>query len=132
MSNLSYGDLDGIINLKNVTGLGDQKLLKSIESGLMRVICILGTTGVGKSSLGNNLSHIKGIFKASADVKSETDETSGVITKIESKGKMHQTLIIDTPGYGDTEGRDSEHTAKMILSLKSIKYVNAFIVCLNS
>jgi hypothetical protein len=40
--------------------------------------------------------------------------------------------MIDTPGFGDTEGRDSVFTARMILCLKSIKYVNAFIVCLNS
>ena len=41
-------------------------------------------------------------------------------------------MIIDTPGYGDSEGRDSVHTAKMILTLNSLKTVNAFIVCLNS
>jgi predicted GTPase len=40
-------------------------------------------------------------------------------------------MIIDTPGYGDSEGRDSVHTAKMILTLNSLKTVNAFIVCLN-
>ncbi len=49
----------------------------------MRAICLLGTTGVGKSSLGNNLSHVKDIFKISADVKSATDETVGIITEVE-------------------------------------------------
>jgi hypothetical protein len=72
------------------------------------------------------------IFKVSADIKSETDETQGVITYVNYRGEYHPTLMIDTPGFGDTEERDFVFTARMILCLKSIKYVNAFIVCLNS
>jgi predicted GTPase len=41
-------------------------------------------------------------------------------------------LIIDTPGFGDSEGRDPKHTADLIFILKEIKYVNAFIIVLNS
>jgi predicted GTPase len=132
MDKLQVEDLDGIIQIKNATEIEDEKLVEEIETGQTKVLCLLGGTGVGKSSLGNTLSCNKKSFKTSADLKSETDDTKGIVTTIEHNGKRHQTLIIDTPGYGDTEGRDSIHTAKMILSLKSIKTVNAFIVCLNS
>jgi predicted GTPase len=123
-------DLDGIISVEQV--IEDEDVVESIERGDTKVICLLGGTGVGKSSLANTLTCKKGAFKTSADLKSETDETKGVVTSMEHKGRIYQSMIIDTPGYGDTEGRDSIHTAKMILSLKSIKTVNAFIVCLNS
>lgn len=111
--------------------MGDAQYIDCIKKGKMKAICILGCTGVGKSSLGNTLSTYK-IFKVSADIKSETDETQGVITYVNYNGKNRPTLMIDTPGFGDTEGRDSVFTARMILCLKSLKYVNAFIVCLNS
>jgi len=41
-------------------------------------------------------------------------------------------IIIDTPGLGDTEGRDSEHIAKMVFDLKTIGYVHLFVITLNS
>lgn len=47
-------------------------------------------------------------------------------------GKDHPVLVIDTPGTGDSEGRDAKHTAEMVLVLKAVKRVNAFILCLNS
>jgi predicted GTPase len=73
-------------------------------------MCILGTTGVGKSSLANTLSEVKK-FKVSADLKSETENTQGIFVTLKHNDKSYPALIIDTPGFGDSEGRDSIHSA---------------------
>ncbi len=49
----------------------------------MNAICILGATGVGKSSLANAICGVQNMFKTSADIKSETSEVVGVLTRIE-------------------------------------------------
>ena len=41
-------------------------------------------------------------------------------------------IVIDTPGIGDTENRDTEHIANIVFRLKTIGYVNTFLVILNS
>ncbi len=41
-------------------------------------------------------------------------------------------IIIDTPGIGDSKGRDTEHIAKMVMNLKRIGYVHSFIITINS
>ncbi len=90
MASLGLDDLDGIIQVRNaIAELDDEKVMKSVENGETMVICMLGATGVGKSSLANTLSCIKGAFKTSADLKSETDETKGVLTTLEHKGRSH-------------------------------------------
>jgi hypothetical protein len=39
--------------------------------------------------------------------------------------------LIDTPGLGDTDNRDSEHISEMVKILKEQKKINAFILCFN-
>lgn len=41
-------------------------------------------------------------------------------------------IIVDTPGIGDSQGRDTEHIAKMVFSLKQITYVHCFLIVINS
>ena len=73
---------DGMV-MTECTDLQETALfVENIESGENKVICLLGTTGVGKSSLGNTLTCKRGAFKTSPDLKSETDETKGVMTSI--------------------------------------------------
>lgn len=40
-------------------------------------------------------------------------------------------MLIDTPGLGDSEGRDAKHIADMVDALKSLKQVNAFLIVFN-
>lgn len=40
--------------------------------------------------------------------------------------------MIDTPGIGDSEGRDTDHIANMVYSLKTVGFVNTFLIVLNS
>lgn len=42
-----------------------------------------------------------------------------------------EAMIIDTPGHGDSGGRDSEHISAMVDSLKGIQYATAFIILFN-
>jgi len=46
--------------------------------------------------------------------------------------KNEPIIIIDTPGFGDSKGRDTEHIAKMVMNLKRIGYVHSFIITINS
>lgn len=41
-------------------------------------------------------------------------------------------IIIDTPGFGDSKGRDTLHIAKMVMNLKKIGFVDTFIITINS
>jgi len=44
----------------------------------------------------------------------------------------HVPLIcIDTPGFGDSEGRDPDHIDNIVSSLKTIGFVNTFIITWN-
>ena len=77
---------------------------------VVKVVCMLGATGTGKSSVANTLSSSE-VFKVSSDINSQTAKTEGVMAMIQTEHKDLQTLIIDTPGLGDSEGRDSLHLA---------------------
>ena len=74
----------------------------------MKVICLLGSTGTGKSSLANSILG-KEAFKVSNDLKSETKVTEGHFSMLSTKEiKDIATIILDTPGFGDSEGRSND------------------------
>ena len=41
-------------------------------------------------------------------------------------------IVIDTPGIGDAQNRDSGHISQMVQSLKEIGYIHSFVIVLNS
>jgi len=43
-----------------------------------------------------------------------------------------KVIVIDTPGLGDTDNRDTAHLAKMVISFKTIGWTNTFLIVLNS
>lgn len=47
----------------------------------------------------------------------------------ENEGKV---LIIDTPGLGDSDRRDTNHITNMAKSIKAIGYVHTFLIVINS
>jgi predicted GTPase len=72
-------------------------------------------------------------FKVSPSTESETDRVSGFVTHWLSDPKEEMPVIVtDTPGFGDSMGRDTAHIADMVFKLKQIGYVHTFLITLNS
>jgi predicted GTPase len=71
-------------------------------------------------------------FKVSAGTDSETDRVSGLVIRWRSEPKGVPCIVIDTPGMGDSKGRDSAHIANMVVDLKTIGFVHTFIIVINS
>ena len=76
-----------------------------IDEGQLKVVFLLGETGTGKSSVANSLLG-KILFKTSCDIKSETSHMQGVFLNFPIDNHKHKILLFDTPGFGDSEGRD--------------------------
>ena len=59
--------------------------------------------------MANSLCGHPDLFKTSADVKSETTDVTGVLVQMKKQGMFgtkYNVLVLDTPGQGDSEGRD--------------------------
>jgi predicted GTPase len=54
------------------------------------------------------------------------------VTHALGNDKNEPLIVIDTPGFGDSKGRDTKHIANMVISLKNIGYVHSFIITINS
>lgn len=78
-----------------------ESLMTKFES-----ICLLGVTGHGKSSLANAICG-ENIFEANAATKSVTEKVQGMVTTWRDISTHAPMICIDTPGFGDSEGRDS-------------------------
>jgi predicted GTPase len=81
---------------------------------------MIGASGTGKSSTCNSLCG-KIIYPVSAEPTSVTFETT--VNSVRWFGHEHEELfkLIDTPGLGDSEGRDAQHIANMVAKLKEVK-----------
>ena len=55
-----------------------------------------------------------------------------MVTHALGSDKNEPIIIIDTPGFGDSKGRDTQHIANMVMNLKRIGYVHSFIITINS
>ena len=72
------------------------------------------------------------MFKVSEAIHSETNAVKGIITTWQGKPYTEKIIVADTPGIGDSEGRDTEHIANMVNILKTIGFVNTFLIVINS
>ena len=79
-------------------------------------ICFIGATGSGKSQSCNSVCGIN-YFEASASMNSHTYETKGILAHWFGDPKYEKIFILDTPGLGDSKGRDTKHIAEMVCAI---------------
>ncbi|BFU21035.1 AIG1 family/50S ribosome-binding GTPase, putative [Entamoeba histolytica] len=89
-------------------------------------LLILGSTGDGKSTLGNFILK-KNVFKESNEPKSETKQTIGFY----GEGDRQDVFVIDTPGLQDSEGMERKYMNQMVDYIKEQKGLQAIVIVLN-
>jgi predicted GTPase len=92
------------------------KFSKNKITSLYKSICLIGATGAGKSSTCNTVCG-QCHFKASEALESFTYATEGILTNWYGNKDKESIFVLDTPGLGDSKGRDTEHIAEMICAL---------------
>ncbi len=112
-----------IFTISNETLVGYDNLSSTIEQG--KTYCLLGSSGVGKSSLLNNLSGK--IFMKTGSISSSTNKGKHITTHRELTILENGGIIIDNPGMREVGITDSvdglEITFDDIIELsKSCKY----------
>lgn len=70
-------------------------------------LCMIGSTGTGKSASCNSLCSLADKFHSSSEPSSVTFDTT--LYDLHWFGSPDETMftLIDTPGLGDSEGRDA-------------------------
>ena len=94
-------------------------------------ILLIGSTGNGKSTLGNFLLNPDGeqVFKMARDNKPQTQFVKPVAKNVSVKGAGRVDLtVIDTPGLNESAAKDLGHMIEIIKSLKGFVHVRACII----
>ncbi len=92
-----------LIHVSNETKTGIDKLKKLLYKG--KTYCLLGSSGVGKSSLINNL--IGGSRMKTADISESIDRGKHVTTHRELIPMINGAILIDNPGMREVGITDS-------------------------
>ena len=105
---------------------------KELQHHGKKTILLIGSTGHGKSSLGNFLLNPdeKCQKKPFATGTSNLPQTKVVQTGTTVDRTNHPLLtVIDTPGLNESATEDLRHMMELVKTLKSIKEISACILC---
>lgn len=100
------------------------------QVGPQMCLCLIGATGVGKSSLGNMIGNLSEdqTFEVSGDTESCTVKS---LSRVCTWADGSEFVLMDTPGLGDSKGRDIAHIADMVHSFKRQEYISLFVLTFN-
>ncbi len=56
----------------------------------------------------------------------------GVASKFNGDPDSENMIVIDTPGIGDSKGRDTSHIHAIVKGLRIVGYVHTFLITINS
>ena len=112
----------------------DGKPLTKSASSKHLSILMIGSTGNGKSSLGNFLidpsdEHILGMNKVFRTARSSKPETQ--LVQCAYDRLVNPSLqVIDTPGLNESASKDLSHMIQIVKKLKELKSITACIFCI--
>ena len=92
---------------------------------------MIGASGTGKSTTCNSLCGSADKYPASANATSMTFKTTVLPVQWFGRDDEETFNLVDTPGLGDSEGRDAQHIENMVSELKKLKFVNGFLIVFN-
>ena len=101
---------------------------KEAKEKSLKVIVLLGESGVGKSTIGNSLLNIDSSsgFKMSYSASSCTQEVKEIEGLWVTNGS--ECAIIDTPGLNDSDNKDTEHVRGIVEFLRVKGNINCFLL----
>ncbi len=109
--------------------------MESSQSKEIVKVMLIGATGVGKSSTCQSLCENgqidqESIYKVYHGCNSGTESVN--FRQVKWRNSNEEFLLVDTPGFSDSNRGDDEISDKMIIYLSTIKYVNMILIVLNS
>ena len=100
----------------------------NVSKNIFRIL-LLGGTGVGKSSFGNQIVGGQNVFEVGHTMNSKTTKMEWTSQHFLGDGQC--VTVIDTPGLFDTDGNDYEQSLKMQEQLrKKFPYIDVFVLVL--